>query len=87
MKSYIPFNGLPQTGCVGAGLGFLEWRKRKWGTKGAPERRLGEHSPDMMKGRKKQHVYNPSHGGEQLILTQKGGAGVPEGLALGGCAI
>lgn len=57
------------------GRGFLNGMKRKWDIKGAPERRLGDHCPDMMKGRKKQHAYNPCHGGEQLILTQQGRAG------------
>lgn len=41
----------------------------------------------MVKGRKKQHVYNPCKGREQLILTQQGRAGIPEGLASKGCAI
>jgi len=36
------------------GWGFLNQRKRKWGTKEAPERSLGDHCPDIMKGRKKQ---------------------------------
>lgn len=67
--------------------GFLNGRKRNWGTKGDPERRLGYHCPDMMKGRKKQHVYNAYRGGEQLILTQQERAAIPEGLASGGCAI
>lgn len=40
----------------------------------------------MTKGRKKQHVYNPCHGEERLILTQQGRAGIPEGLAPGACA-
>lgn len=57
------------------GQGFQNGRKRKWGTRGAPERRLGGHCPDVMNGRKKQPVYNPCHGGEQLILTQQGRAG------------
>lgn len=50
---------------------FLSGRNRKLGTKGAPERRLGDYCPDMMKGGKKQHVYNPCRGGEQHILTQQ----------------
>lgn len=69
------------------GWGFLNGKKKKWGTTGDPDRRLGGHCPDMMKGRKKLCVYTLCHGGEQLILTQQGRAGTPEGLASGGCAI
>lgn len=66
---------------MGGGLGFPEWEEEEMGHNRDPEKRLGDHCPDMMKGRKKL-----CHGGEQLILTQQGRAGTPEGTS-GGCAI
>lgn len=59
-------------------LGLAVWVVNQWvkgvgnGAQKEPLREVWKnYCPDMMKGRKKQRVYNPCHGWEQLILTQR----------------